>query len=851
MANTADRKVIAYVADISDVKAKLKQLQRINTKVSDTIGKDLGTGLKQVGDSLGKISTTDTQRGFNDLANTTHKTSQVMQNLDGSLVKVTKTTKVNSKGVATVSKSYQDLSKNSVSLGENIGRLAKRALITIPTWLLLRGAIMGVFRTIKNGIKTISEQDRALQKAKRNISGTTTSIETDYKTLRKEALALSLETGVSVEKIVSSFQKFATVGFDFETSMEGATSAIKTSILLFGDAEETANAFARSLRVLVDNSDSTKSAGEQISEAMALTAELWKTNAFEINEFTQSLEKFAGTAKTTNITTAETIALLSTLSTAGLRQRGGRLLRTSINKLLGNLDQLAGTLGVKVNPELDTTFTVLIKVINELEKLQQTSGSLGPTTEIIGKIFGGVRGAEVVRALIALRSELNKNLAITGDLNKFNKEFENQNEQINRLSEQYKNLNKETGKAYISVILGGENWQDTLKGIVDYQKKFNEDTGVGITRVEALAHSFNFLKDTALFLPSLLVTLLSFGKIKPVSPLNAIFDIEDTKIKRTNDKINKFGDDIINAMRGKLSKKALTELLTDFSFKVKENNFQIDNKALIKLEGDLRKQLAQMQSNLSDDGSLDIKTVITRADQQDIAKLILESTLAQAKAQGKSEAELLKITDIATKRLGIEEQTIDKLSRQIALEREIANEKRLQAELGNEALTLFRIAQEQGTQVASKIGDVLSGDIDFSTFIRRGGEAVEIFKKEFSSLFEQQQALQFFRGDRVSGSPKLRGGERITIQEQLGKTPFQFATDATLAQKRAETGFTRLETVNQVTAPVNITANIDISKIDEVSNEVITKISDELPKAGTQINNALKNALIGRQSKTL
>ena len=166
-------------------------------------------------------------------------------------------------------------------------------------------------------------------------------------------------------------------------------------------------------------------------------------------------------------------------------------------------------------------------------------------------------------------------------------------------------------------------------------------------------------------------------------------------------------------------------------------------------------------------------------------------------------------------------------------ERALSQEKRLQAELGNESLKLFRIAQEQGTEVARRIGDVLSGEIDFDLFVRRGGEAVDVFKKEFADLFEQQQALQFFRGESVSGLKRLRGGTRIAIQEEAIRTPaITDRTQALLAQRRAVSQVARTQAINQINAPVQITTNIDISKLDEVSTKVIHEISTQLRDSG-------------------
>jgi hypothetical protein len=851
MASSADRKVIAYIADISDIKAKLQELQMLNQRLGRGLGNDVSKGFTKVGQSIGQIKTTEARKGLDDLANTSTRTSTIMKGLDGSLVQVTKTTSVNSKGIARVSTSYKDLEKNSVSLGENISRLAKRAMLTIPLWLVLRGVMMGVTSTFKNGIKAIIDQDKAFQKAKRNISGSTASIETDYKKLQKSAMALSIETGKSIEEIVNSFQKFATVGFDFDTAWKGTVGAIKTSILMFGDATETANAFARSMRVLVDRSDSAKSAGQQIAEAMAQTAELWKTNAFELNEFTNDLEKFAGTAKTTNITTKETIALLATLSTAGLRNRGGRLLRTSIQKLLVNLDKLGETLGIQVNPELDTTFSILTKVIGELERLQTTSGALGPATKIISEIFGGVRGAEVVRALVALRTELDKNIEVTGDLKKFNEEFDVQNATVNQLAKRFTNLNKEIGKAFVVGISGGDAFKETLKGIVEAQ-------GDVIVNAKLLGEFFltigKGIKELwgEVLREINIATLGTSGRVGEM--LNLVKEVDRAKASLDNFEsgATQFGVALARALEGQLKGGELDRVIAGIETRLRNVNIEPEwDRTTLEKSLEVLTKLSDIEKEITSENEKQLeankKSEVLQINKQEISKLVLNNKLAELKAQGALESQILKTTGLIIKRLGIEEQTIDKVSRQLELERALSDEKRLQSEIGNESLKLFNIAKENGPEVAKQIGDVLSGAINFDNFIRRGGEAVDIFKKEFADVFEQQQAKAFFQGRSVVGEKGLRGGRSIAIQEEAIRG-VSSTVPAMLSQKKAERQFTQLETIAPVTAKTEMNVNIDVSKLDEVSKKVTDDISAQLPKVGTKINIALKNALLGKQS---
>ncbi|GAH11198.1 unnamed protein product, partial [marine sediment metagenome] len=140
-------------------------------------------------------------------------------------------------------------------------------------------------------------------------------------------------------------------------------------------------------------------------------AKLWKTNAFELDEFTGALQQFLPVANVYNFSMTESIALLSTLQTAGLKStKAGRLLRTSVSKLVDNLDQVAVTLGVHVNPAMDTTFDVLMRVLGAVKKLESAGGELPIEAIQAMGIFGGVRSRQAGMALVSMYDLLQENL---------------------------------------------------------------------------------------------------------------------------------------------------------------------------------------------------------------------------------------------------------------------------------------------------------------------------------------------------------------------------------------------------------------------------------------------------------
>lgn len=835
--------VIKYISDLTEATAGAKEVERVNADMAKTISSDFQQATRVLGTSLDKISETPIKlKGGEEAIKTVSQLGTVIQTSDGSFKEFTKTQTFVDGQLTKTAGSLKDVTgqfgktavesakaqKNVLTLGENLGRLAKRALLTIPIWLALRGAIMGTFSVIRDGLKTIEDQDRTFQKAKRVMHGTAFEIERNFGKLKEAVTKLSIESGESVEKITEAFQRFSTVGFDFETSMKGAEFAIKTAVVLFGDAEESANAFARAMRVLVDRSEGAKSAGDQIAEAMALTTALYEDNAFTLSEFTQSLEKFAGTAKATNFTTQQTIALLASLSTGGLRgSRAGTLLRSSVVKLLTNLDKLSGTLGVKVNPQLDSTFDVLMKVLDAVQGLDKGSQVAEQTANAIGKIFGGVRGMEAVLALKALREEMLKNIQTVGGVDKLNESYDDVNKTLSRLITQFHNLNREIGKAFVTSVIGADDFAGAI-----------ED--VNTKKLPVLSSYLNEIGDL----------LNKLGKYNIASPYGSVLD-SLIKIRKEQQKLF---EDITLGLRGALSRTDLIDVLARIRIMTEDKLIEISPQTILALE----QKLIEATQKLEISPEITVNQTITRRvltieEEQDIAKAVLAIELDKLRTLNATNSQLLKAEDLYSHQLNIEENSLDKVKRKLEYEKAINEEKRLQNKLGSDSIKLFDIAQTEGLNIAKAIGDVLAGQIDFNLFVRRGGKELEIFKREFADIFKQQQALAFFKGQTVPELPNLRGGLGINIQEDaIRRLITQFTPEVFLQQSKTVREFQRLETLKvQVEAPININAEIDISKLSEVNQVFIDSVAKQLPQAGSKLNIALKNALVGKQSVTL
>lgn len=846
--------IIKYLSDIKGATEGAKEVEKLNADIAKSIGEKYATATKIIGQDLQKISQQKITFRGQEATQTVQQLGTVVQMADGSFQNFTKTNTLINGILLKSSGSLKDVSnqftktsvetakadKNFISVGENIKRLAERAVLTIPIWLLLRSAVMGTLNSITQGFKDLADESLVLQKVKNTFTGSLEDITANMEKLKKETQALALASGISHEKIIQVFQKFSAVGLDFASAMSATNAVVKLSVITQGEASLTADSLAHAISVLIDTNASAIEKQKQFNDIVSLTAELWKTNGFNIEEFTGALEKFSITAKSVNFTTGQTLALLATLSKSGLGS-AGNLLRNSIGQLLVNLDKLAGNLGVKVNPALDDTFTILMKVLDQLDKLQKTKDLKGleSAKEALKDIFGGTRSAVPITALAALYDVLKKNIALTPDINNLNNSFQDTEKVLGNLVARFHVANAEIGKAFVTGVIGGEDFNASLATIVD-------------TLVALIS--------TAEKTGEILREVFSAGL------LFSFFNEWDKGIQDNMQKISKFSDDVSNAMLGKLAKEQFDKVIAELEQRQHVIADRIREPGISQAELEKRVATAtrlaktidvikivgpaapkENLDQLKEETKLVDRQIISYKDAQAVAKSVLADSIARLREEGALTSQILIATDLRSKQLGIEEKSIDKLNRKLEIERAINDEKRLQGKLSSDTMKLFEITKTEGTDVARQIGDVLAGNLDFDTFVRIGGKALNVFKKQFSDLYSQQQALQFFKGERVAEMPELQGGTSIAIKEEaLRKSLPQYDVNTAIARMRAERQFQRLESVT-TTVPVTVNANIDISKLQEVKKQFIDEVSKQLPQAGTEVNDALVKALTGKQ----
>jgi len=461
-------------------------------KLYNTSLKSAEQATDRFGNKLGAIiavQNTKLVKSTDAAGNSINKFSGTFTHAGGAVTTSTATMKKGIVSVTASTKNMGDSTKQATGMIGDFTRALKRVIIVVPLWATLRAVMQAVSSTIRDGFEQVKKFSKELLRASSVISGTVLTTGQALDVLKNSVKNLSKETGVSVDNLTNAFYRFGTVGNDFESSMDGMTASLRTSMAMQGDITSTAKTMALTYKLLGDTIDKSLSPQKQQLLMGAQLFKLYRTNAFEMNEMDAALRQFLPTANSANFTYAESISLLGALQSAGLKSsRAGRLLRTSVSKLVQNLGKLAGELGLSVNPEVESTFDVLMKVLGAIKKLDKEGKELPiQRLSVLKEIFGGVRTQEAGKAMVSVLKLIKKNLTDTGLdknnilLREFAERIKTVTDDTSTLIERNKNLKKHIGEAFLIGITGSDDLNDalmqfnrTLEGTITNTKSFSE-----------------------------------------------------------------------------------------------------------------------------------------------------------------------------------------------------------------------------------------------------------------------------------------------------------------------------------------------------------------------------------------
>ena len=631
------QKVVSTVTPATAAFVKLHTAQTQVAQALNTIAQPLG----RLGTNFQNLSTINAnfskeltgmgqvirviRPSVNSMAGDMQTTGIFAETSSGKFVNLTEALKKTDSGFRLTKASMRETTKEAAN-GNNvlanwsnaIWQLASRAILTIPIWMALRGAVMGVFSGISGGFNSFVELDKALNKARVAAGGTVSEIKKEMGTLKPFIEKVAQETGQSIKDLGDVFFSFRASGLDFQTSMGGMEISNKIARTQMGDVKKVAESLAKVMLLMGDSFESGGTSIDKMNTFAALSYELNTKNAFSIDQLTESMLTFAPTAKTAGLSAEQALKIMATVNSAGIMSTSaGRTMSTGLSKFISNFKELTPLLGIKIDPKTGT-FNALMLTLDALKKLN-AEGTLSPEfTTAIDTLFGGEKGGKTIKALVSIYDLLKQNVAMTGDINKMNAAFNEVNNGVTIQIEKFNALRDAAFRTFVVAVVGGEDFADSIK-------KFNK----------GLQDSLDIIQLIGEAIPN--------ARFTPLGAMVGIAtDVEKAK-KSYADLVSSFNIEIQKGLRGGLS---IPELqLTLQKLETKTAKTIIAPGTLEQIKKELQLQLGEKEYNL--------KNIAISTDKTD--KFLQAGSEEEKLAKQKVDAKLkeLKLNDVTNVQLEI------------------------------------------------------------------------------------------------------------------------------------------------------------------------------------------------------
>lgn len=429
----------------------------------------------------------------------------------------------------------EDVGKSKKDLSTRMKELGLRALEVIPIWLALRAAYMSIINAVQSGMKHIIDFDREMARIK-NVMDLSTIATEDLQNSMRE---LSKTLGLPIAEVANAFYKFADAGLSAEVSLAGMNSALKASVAMFADAEQTAKTLADVYVMMGNRITQVSSAQDKMDYIMSSIAVLQKTNKFELNEYTQGLKNWASSAQAANITLDQMLFLLAKTHTYMQRgSTGGSQLTRVFLAMEKNMDKVSLALGRTIDPSTTNRYELFKEVLEKLNKDFEAGGDIFSKTAGIFEI----RGKKAVDAIAVELKAYNKeekeffSSSFQDRMKVMIQQTENATKIIERQKAIFVELRNQMFESYVSGVTGAANLAEALE------------------RVNIM---LNKIKDSALVLGAILPAMLGaiFGGLPGVivGGLATISALLIAGLNKETDDIARASDKLFQAIEGKLT----------------------------------------------------------------------------------------------------------------------------------------------------------------------------------------------------------------------------------------------------------------------------------------------------------
>ncbi len=376
--------------------------------------------------------------------------------------------------------------KKALTFGQKLTEISKRALLTIPAWLVLRGAFMGLIRTVGDVVRSNVQLEEQMARIRTVMHGTAVEIESDMASIKSVIIETAVNSRISLQELAEGFYFLRTANLDTKQAIQAFIPAVNLAIGTGNSLKETARALAGIYNTMGKAIKETTEESEvfaRISDVLAFT---YATQDVQLSELIASYSKFAPFVSGLDDSFSDIVTTLGFLNTRLLRSgRAGRLTGRAIIQLSKNAEKLASIFGITFDPDKPINF---IGVMKKLHSALNTGTKLTERQSKAIQDTFATRGAVPIRLLLESFDEWNKALKLAGE-NAEGFAEKMRNIRMGTISAQagrMKNLLAVLGNEFITGATNGESFAKTLQIINDWLERIRPN-------VKALGDMLGFI----------------------------------------------------------------------------------------------------------------------------------------------------------------------------------------------------------------------------------------------------------------------------------------------------------------------------------------------------------------------
>ena len=366
-----------------------------------------------------------------------------------------------------VTKTTDKASKSTQTYGQMMGSLAKRALMVIPIWLLLRSVYMGVIRTITSMVQEYIELDDALARIQTVVHGTTQEIASDMARIKTLIKDVAVKTRVPLKELAETFYFLRTSSLTTAEAMSAFEHTVDAMTGTGIKGKEMARAVAGVYNTMGKYILEGASASEKFQRITDVLTYTYATQDVQMDELVQGYTKLAPYISGLSDSFTDLVTIIGFLNTRMLRAgRTGRLTGRTILQISKNADKLASIFGITFDPNQPVNF------LNTMEQINRTMKTQGKLTfeqsQALQQIFA-TRGAVAPRLILESFEGLRE------DIERANQEIEGFTKRIAELkmdtirgqTERMSNIMKILFEDFVTATQGTGDFVEALTQLAD------------------------------------------------------------------------------------------------------------------------------------------------------------------------------------------------------------------------------------------------------------------------------------------------------------------------------------------------------------------------------------------------